>query len=132
MTYIVREPFKARSGEIRKGHVITMPEDKAQALVRAGKITELKPCHICHTFSWWLSVYGVLVCGYCHPAPLPEIVKRQIGPVQQGQRSAVESSGSMPGASQSALKALGNGFVHPLQSEGQNRASWDTGQTRRR
>jgi hypothetical protein len=113
MTYIVREPFKARLGEIKRGQVITMPEDKAQALVRAGKITELKPCHICHTFSWWLSVYGVLVCGYCHPAPLPEIVKRQIGPVQQGQRSAVESSGAHATACYSMPKAVVKGNIAP-------------------
>ena len=82
MTYLVRVPFKTKSGEVRKGQVIAMPEDKAEALVRAGKITELLPCHICGDFAWWLSVRGVLVCGTCHPPVSPEIVKKQIGPLK--------------------------------------------------
>jgi hypothetical protein len=79
MTYIVRVPFEARSGEIKKGQIIAMPENKAQALVTAGKITELKSCHICGDFAWWLSIYGALRCGTCHPPASAELVKRWIG-----------------------------------------------------
>lgn len=78
MTFIVQASFKARSGEVRRGQIIAMPEDKAEVLVRAGKIAELQPCPICGTFSWWLSIHGVLVCGVCHP-PMPATVKKWIG-----------------------------------------------------
>jgi len=79
MTYIVRASFKAKSGEIKKGQVITMREDKARALLVAGQIAELKACHICQTFAWWLSIHGALVCGVCHPPVACALVKRWIG-----------------------------------------------------
>jgi hypothetical protein len=75
--YIVQEPFRAKSGEIRRGQIITMSEDKAKTLVTVGKIAELQPCPICRHYAWWLSVYGVLVCGVCHP-PAPGSVKKWI------------------------------------------------------
>jgi hypothetical protein len=37
------------------------------------------PCHICHEYVWWLSVYGVFVCGVCHPPATPDLVKRWVG-----------------------------------------------------
>lgn len=78
MTFIVQTSFKAKSGEIRKGQIVAMPEDKAEVLLRAGKIRELRACHVCHADPWWLSVHGVLVCGACHPPPAPDLVKRWI------------------------------------------------------
>jgi hypothetical protein len=78
VTYIVRRSFRAKCGEIKKGQVIAMAEDKAQPLLRAGKITELKGCHICHKYAWWLSMYGALRCGVCHP-PVSGAVRRWIG-----------------------------------------------------
>ena len=77
--YLVQISFKTKSGEVRKGQIINMPEDKAQPLLEAGKVTELGVCHICHEYAWWLSVYGVLVCGVCHPPFAPDLVKRWIG-----------------------------------------------------
>jgi hypothetical protein len=77
--YLVQIPFRAKSGEVRKGQIINLPRDKAQPLLMAGKIAELVNCHICHTSSWWLSVHGPLVCGVCHPPAIPDIVKRWIG-----------------------------------------------------
>ncbi|MGD0658833.1 MAG: hypothetical protein ABSD38_12270 [Syntrophorhabdales bacterium] len=77
--YTVEEPFRAKSGEIRKGQVVTMTEDTAKALLKAGKIAEVKPCPSCHEFAWWLSIHGVLVCGLCHPPASPALVKRWIG-----------------------------------------------------
>ena len=53
-------------------------EDKAEALLEAGKIVELKPCHVCGEHGWWLSARGVLACGVCHP-PVPGAVKKWIG-----------------------------------------------------
>ena len=76
--YLVQIPFRAKSGEVKKGQIINMPEDKAQPLLEAGKITELKACHNCKTYSWWLSIHGVLRCGVCHPPPREGLVKRWI------------------------------------------------------
>jgi len=78
MTYVVQAPFMSKSGEIRKGQVIAMPEDRARALVAAGKIAELSPCHACREYAWWLSIGGALVCGVCHPPASPAIVKKRI------------------------------------------------------
>lgn len=76
--FIVRVPFKAKSGEIRKGRVIAMPEDKARDLLAAGKIVEFKPCQNCNEYAWWLSKSGTLRCGVCHP-PMQGTVRRWIG-----------------------------------------------------
>jgi hypothetical protein len=78
VTFIVQTSFKAKSGEIKKGQVIAVPEDKAQALVRSGKIAELRNCHICGEYAWWLSAHGALACGVCHP-PAPGAGKKWIG-----------------------------------------------------
>jgi ssDNA-binding Zn-finger/Zn-ribbon topoisomerase 1 len=75
--YTVEEPFRAKTGEIRKGQVIAMPEDKADRLLKAGKIAEVKPCPNCNEYAWWLSIHGVLVCGVCHP-PVSGTVKKWI------------------------------------------------------
>jgi hypothetical protein len=45
---------------------------------KAEKIGELGPCRICGENAWWLSVYGALRCGVCHP-PVPGAVKKWIG-----------------------------------------------------
>lgn len=34
------------------------------------------PCYRCRRFVWWESVYGVVVCGACHPPAVPELVRR--------------------------------------------------------
>lgn len=78
LVYIVRVPFKAKSGEIKKGQVITMPEDGARTLLAAGTIAELKNCHICGEYAWYLSKAGTVLCGVCHP-PASEAVKKWIG-----------------------------------------------------
>lgn len=91
MTYIVQTFFKTKSGEVRKGQVITMPEDKAQPLLRAGTITELKACHICGEYAWWVSIRGAFVCGVCHP-PTPGAVKKWIGEPEMLNRLKVSRS----------------------------------------
>ncbi|MGD0488255.1 MAG: hypothetical protein ABSB94_13785 [Syntrophorhabdales bacterium] len=82
MTFTIMADFKARTSrgetEFKKGQIITMAEDKAHGLLAAGKIAELKPCHVCNEYAWWLSIHGVLVCGICHP-PAPGTVKKWIG-----------------------------------------------------
>jgi hypothetical protein len=76
--YIVREPFKAKIGEIKKGQIVSVPEDTAKSLLAAGKIAEIDPCPNCHEYAWWLSIHGVLVCGCCHP-PMPGTIKKWVG-----------------------------------------------------
>lgn len=78
MVYIVHVPFKAKSGQIKKGQVIAVSEDNAQALLAARKIIELKPCRICHEYAWWLSIHSALVCGVCHPPASPAFVRKWI------------------------------------------------------
>jgi hypothetical protein len=93
MTYVVRESFQARSGEIRKGQIVSVEEDKAQALLKAGKIAEIQPCGCCGAFSWWLSTQGVLTCGACHPPATQASVRIRI--VRKGGRTlALVNSGS--------------------------------------
>lgn len=77
--YQVQILFRAKSSEVRKGQIINLPEDRVQPLIEAGKIRELWVCRTCHTFSWWLSTHGDLVCGTCHPPAKEELVKRWIG-----------------------------------------------------
>jgi hypothetical protein len=77
--YTVEQPFRAKTGKIRKGQVIAMPEDKAGRLLKAGKIAEVQPCPACEEYAWWLSTYGVLMCGVCHPPASAALVKRWIG-----------------------------------------------------
>jgi hypothetical protein len=36
-----------------------------------GKIV---PCFTCHGTSFWVSVHGSTVCGFCHPPIRPELV----------------------------------------------------------
>ena len=42
--------------------------------MRSETIRPSDPCHTCHEYAWWVSIYGVLVCGYCHPPASPELV----------------------------------------------------------
>jgi len=34
-----------------------------------GRVIEMLNRPICHTWNWWESVYGAMLCGYCHPPP---------------------------------------------------------------
>jgi len=79
LIFLVETPFQTKQGPVKRGQVIAVAKEQAKALLRAGKITELEPCRVCRTFSWWLSVSGVLVCGVCHPPVSPAVVKRWIG-----------------------------------------------------
>ena len=54
------------------------------------EIEELRPCRVCHENAWWLSVYGALRCGVCHP-PVPGAVKKWIGAPECSAR--LEASG---------------------------------------
>ena len=33
-------------------------------------------CRACRERRWWLSIYGVVVCGVCHPPAAPRLVER--------------------------------------------------------
>jgi hypothetical protein len=79
MTCTVVMPFNTKSGEVRKGQIISLADETARSLILTGKLAELKMCPICHEYAWWLSMYGVLVCGVCHPPPGSKLVKRWIG-----------------------------------------------------
>jgi hypothetical protein len=41
-------------------------------------IDSSQPCRMCKTFSWWLSIHGVYVCGLCHPPMREKDVKEWI------------------------------------------------------
>jgi hypothetical protein len=44
-----------------------------------GEIESLVPCPVCHEYAWWVSKYGVLRCGVCHPPATSGAVKKWIG-----------------------------------------------------
>jgi hypothetical protein len=77
---VVATAFRVRTAQgetdLHKGQIISIGEAKAKRLLKAGKIEQLQPCRACQTFSWWLSVCGVLVCGLCHPPAAPTLVSR--------------------------------------------------------
>jgi tubulysin polyketide synthase-like protein len=45
--------------------------------------TDLGVCARCHGNRWWVSRYGVKVCGHCFPPAQPELVVAWIGPRQE-------------------------------------------------
>jgi len=36
------------------------------------------PCYVCDSRTFWVSTYGVIVCGRCHPPATPKLVARWI------------------------------------------------------
>jgi hypothetical protein len=86
--YQVLDDFKAKTVKgiifLKKGQVIDALEDKADPLVKLGK---LKPyheatgpvCPTCHERAFWESVYDALHCGVCSPPAGPALVRRWIG-----------------------------------------------------
>jgi len=71
LRYIVHTSFAG----FKRGQVIAMTEDEAQALLTAGNITELSDCPTCGEYAWWLSVSGALVCGACRFPKKPELLR---------------------------------------------------------
>jgi hypothetical protein len=71
LRYIVQTSFAG----FKRGQVIAMTEEKAEALVKAGNITELSDCPTCGEYAWWLSVDGKLVCGVCRLPKKPELLR---------------------------------------------------------
>jgi len=31
-------------------------------------------CQHCHSYDWWVSIYGKVFCMYCHPAASSELI----------------------------------------------------------
>lgn len=65
------------SGTVRilKGEEFTLPTlEPAVHLVRKGKAFP-EPCPWCRRHAWWISIYGNVICGNCHPPATPEIVE---------------------------------------------------------
>jgi hypothetical protein len=59
--------------------VDVVPED-SHGPIGSEKNQPALSCHICGESAWWLSKYGVLRCGVCHPpAHRPDLVKEWIG-----------------------------------------------------
>ncbi|MGA2107132.1 MAG: hypothetical protein ABSH25_05755 [Syntrophorhabdales bacterium] len=48
-------------------------------LIKEKRAEPAGPCHVCGTFSWWLSIHNVIVCAVCHPPASPTLVKEWIG-----------------------------------------------------
>ena len=42
------------------------------------RLWEIRPCHWCGGTNKWESIYGAIVCSYCHPPIKPKLVKRWI------------------------------------------------------
>ncbi|MCX5803559.1 MAG: hypothetical protein NTU69_08540 [Proteobacteria bacterium] len=68
VTGTVRKRTSKGIVELKMGDPFTPKKiESVRGLIEAGKVRPAEPCHICHEYRWWLSIYGVLVCGYCHP-----------------------------------------------------------------
>ncbi|MCL6584465.1 MAG: hypothetical protein K6U11_12605 [bacterium] len=39
---------------------------------------QIEPCYACGERKWWISIYGVRVCGVCHPPAAERLVKEWI------------------------------------------------------
>ena len=79
-TFNVLEPLKLKTQcgiqTYKPGYTFrTETIDAVRGLLESRKIKPAGPCHICHEYEWWLSIYGVMVCGTCHPPASPGIVK---------------------------------------------------------
>ncbi len=71
------DKYRARLEDMRpKGE----RADETPAAPQARKTDTSHVCPSCHTFSWWLSIYNVLVCGVCHPPARSKFAKQWIGP----------------------------------------------------
>lgn len=49
----------------------------APSKVKSRSIPD-EPCSICHRWAWWESIYGSIVCGFCHPPADHDLVKSWI------------------------------------------------------
>ena len=81
------EKYRSKIDRARTGDVILSRQNKSTVCTVTGpevnrtspdqagvirKTPESAPgdhCPMCHTWNWWESVYGTIVCGYCHPPP---------------------------------------------------------------
>ena len=79
---VLQRNKKGNSMEIKSFHT-GKPEGLKVSIVSLAdtgeNFPEIRACHICHEFAWWLSTHGVLVCGVCHPPARPGLVKKWIG-----------------------------------------------------
>ena len=86
MTFEALSPLRVRiDGQeraVRVGDILTLSERqslnllaKAQAKVRQ---VDGGPCYACRSTRRWLSVYGAVICGECHPPASLELVERWI------------------------------------------------------
>ena len=57
-----------------------LPELPGPAAVCAG----VQPCPWCGRRKWWRSVYGVVVCGWCHPPAAPELAAEWLDGAETG------------------------------------------------
>ena len=54
-------------------------------LALAGVCPGANPCPWCGRRKWWRSIYGVVVCGQCHPPVLPELIAEWLDGAETGQ-----------------------------------------------
>jgi hypothetical protein len=59
---------------------VTFDDLPGPAAVCAG----VHPCPWCGRRSWWRSIYGVVVCGWCHPPAAPELVAEWLDGAETG------------------------------------------------
>ena len=62
---------------LTENDVAALRTHKAEVLarLRAPAKADLV-CHACKERRFWLSIYGVVVCGVCHPPATPQRVER--------------------------------------------------------
>ena len=81
------EPFKTENEQnlVEQGYArkLTHEEIKNILGVYVKSAQELfkidehprRPCRLCHSNTWWESIYGKLTCGTCHPPAHQKITR---------------------------------------------------------
>lgn len=75
MTLETTQPLKVRldgkNVALPAGHLLTLIDRIGWNLLAKapGKVRRVDggPCFACHSTRRWLSVYGAIICGECHP-----------------------------------------------------------------
>jgi hypothetical protein len=83
MRFVTNTPLSLKTSagliELKPGDAFTPRKISGVVeLIPAGKVKPAESCHRCHEYNWWVSIYGVLICGFCHPPASKELIKIHI------------------------------------------------------
>jgi hypothetical protein len=74
--------LEGRNRDLPPGAIFTLIDHHGWKLLAklpyAVRRVDGGPCFACHSTRRWLSVYGAVICGECHPPASLELVERWI------------------------------------------------------